>query len=100
MHLVQMLLPAHETDEAGEAFEELKKKLIKKFGGLTAFSQVPAKGVWAPGDGQQVHDDIVVVEVMTKELDRVWWNELRRSLERKLNQDMIVIRAQRIEMIE
>ena len=42
----------------------------------------------------------VVVEVMTKELDRVWWNELRRSLERKLNQDMIVIRAQRIEMIE
>jgi len=96
MHLVQLLLPL--ADNAGSPFpddvlEDIQTELSQRFGGLTAYSRAPAKGVWTQSGGQQV-DDIVVVEVMTQTLDEGWWREFRRRLEERLGQEMLVIRAQ------
>jgi hypothetical protein len=98
MYLVQLLLPAPGDPEA-PVFEELKKSLARHFGGFTAYTQAPAEGMWAPEAGREEHDDIVVVEVMTETLDRVWWRALRLSLEADLKQDVVIIRAQAIEML-
>jgi len=93
VYLIQLLLPAD------GAFEDLKKTLTKRFGGFTAFTQSPAEGMWAPEAGHEERDDIIIVEVMTEALDRVWWSRLRAKLESDLKQDLLVIRAQKIETL-
>jgi hypothetical protein len=77
----------------------MRDELTAKFGGLTAYSRAPAEGLWAAGDGPPARDDIVVYEVMVEELDRQWWKQLRVDLERRFEQDEIVIRAEQIERL-
>jgi len=48
MHLVQILLPI--DDRAGKAlpsalFDEVRRELVDRFGGLTAYTRAPAKGL-------------------------------------------------------
>jgi hypothetical protein len=44
-------------------------------------------------------DDIVVVEVMARSLDRAFWANYRRELECLFQQDEIIIRAQTYEAL-
>ena len=101
MKLVQILLPVR--DNHGRRFHralysDIHRILIRRFGGLTAYTRSPARGLWQSG-GSTKRDDVVVFEVMIKELDRTWWKNYRRDLERKFRQDEIVIRAQDISVI-
>jgi hypothetical protein len=101
MYVIQILLPL--SDNAGKPFAEatlqaIHQELTRRFGGLTAFTRAPAEGVWAH-DGQHAKDDIVVVEVMTDELDRDWWGAFRRRVEGELSQERLIVRAQPIEML-
>jgi hypothetical protein len=101
MKLVQILLPTR--DNRGHKFKNIifgriRKELVSRFGGLTAYSRSPARGVWKSGDSTKL-DDIVVVEVMTEEFKRNWWKKYRRKLERWLRQDEIVMRVQDINII-
>ncbi|WP_375021575.1 hypothetical protein [Agrobacterium sp. CR_3] len=58
----------------------------------------PAEGLWT--DGRQVErDSIVVIEVMTDELERAWWADFRRALERQLSQAEIVIRVSQVDRL-
>ncbi len=96
MYLVQVLLPLY--DNSGQAFPrhvfaQVRTELAERFGGVTAYLRSPAQGVWAGDDGRVAHDDVVMVEVMVDALDRVWWNQYRRELERRFRQDAIVARA-------
>jgi hypothetical protein len=100
MHLIQILLPLH--DNEGQAFDEqllrgVRRELLERYGGLTAYVRAPAEGVWQD-DRATVHDEIVVVEVMA-ELDRAWWQAFRARLERDFRQDQILIRAQAVEQL-
>jgi hypothetical protein len=103
VHLVQILLPLY--DNQGNAlpqleFRRVSSELSHRFGGLTAFTRAPAEGVWREsGSAQPTHDEIVVFEVMTDALDRAWWADYRRDLERRFRQEEIVIRAQEIEQL-
>jgi hypothetical protein len=101
MHLIQILLPLADND--GRPFPDallrgIQAELSEKFGGLTAFTRVPAKGIWEHAGGRR-QDDIVIVEVMTGELDRDWWSAFRGRLERLLRQEALIVRAQRLEML-
>ena len=101
MHVVQILLPL--SDNAGNTFadatlEAIHKELTDKFGGLTAFTRAPAEGVWNH-EGHHEKDNIVVVEVMTNVLDREWWSEFRERVERELDQERLVVRAQPTELL-
>ncbi|WKB51199.1 hypothetical protein [Eleftheria terrae] len=102
MHLVQLLLPL--CDEQGHRFEtalfaQVRQELVERFGGLTAYTRAPARGVWAPDDGQPVHDDLVVYEVMAETLDRAWWKAYRKDLERRFRQDSLVVRAHAVTLL-
>jgi hypothetical protein len=37
--------------------------------------------------------------VMTRELDHAWWERYRAELERRFNQETIVMRAIRVDML-
>ena len=101
MHLVQILLPL--ADNAGRRFDgadyaRVRSELAAIFGGITSFTRAPAEGVWREG-GHTNRDDIVVFEVMARDLDRSWWERYRAELEQRFQQEAIVIRAIRVEML-
>ena len=94
MHLVQLLLP---LGQKHRAYERVFRELTERYGGMTAYSRAPAEGLWKKRRGSTVRDDIVVVEVMVKRLERRWWSGYRRTLERRFRQEALVVRAQRVE---
>jgi len=97
MHLVQILIPVF--DNTGQRFEqalfeEVRTQLIERFGGLTAFVQSPALGLWKDTEsGTTTQDAMILIEVMSDTLDQTWWAAYRRDLEGVFRQDEIVIRA-------
>ena len=101
MHLIQLLLPLR--DNAGqpykdELFQSINASLVERFGGVTAFSRVPAKGTWVNADREE-RDDVIVVEVMAGDLDRAWWQAFRERLESVMGQAEIVVRCHLIERL-
>ncbi|HYF58058.1 MAG TPA: hypothetical protein VEA81_03785 [Burkholderiaceae bacterium] len=97
MYLVHILLPWQpDGDQAmqQQRFARERDELVRRFGGVTAYSRAPAKGLWRDDEsGVVVPDDIVVLEVMTPTLDESWWADHRADLERRFEQDEIVVRA-------
>jgi hypothetical protein len=96
MYLVQILLPLY--DNEGHPFEpvdyvQLRTDLADRFGGVTAYTRAPARGVWRGDTGETTRDDIVIFEVMTEELDRTWWSGFRKELERRFRQESVIVRA-------
>ena len=96
MHLVQILLPVN--DNEGHHFEpddfvQLRAELADHFGGVTTYMRAPARGLWKDDTGGTTRDDIVIFEVMTGELDRVWWSAFRKDLERRFRQETVIVRA-------
>jgi hypothetical protein len=101
MHLVQILLPLADNDGrrfGNAAYARVRSELAERFGGITSFTRAPAEGMWREG-GHTNRDDIVVFEVMTRDLDRPWWERYRAELEDRFQQEAIVIRAIRVEML-
>jgi len=101
MYLVQILLPL--TDDTGSRFESaaygrVRKELSDRFGGITSFTRAPAQGMWKEG-GHVSRDDLVVFEVMARDIDRPWWERYRADLEQRFLQETIVVRAIRVEML-
>lgn len=102
MHLVQILLPIYDNDGhhfPATHYAGVRTELADRFGGLTAYTRAPAEGLWAEEGKPPAHDDIVVYEVMVDDLDRSWWREFRRTLERRFAQDELVVRAQVVERL-
>jgi hypothetical protein len=101
MYLIEILLPLH--DNSGRSFgagkyADIRQYLTERFGGLTAFTRSPAQGTTV-ADGETVHDDVVVFEVMTDALDSGWWEGYRHQLQREFRQDEIIIRASAITLL-
>lgn len=94
-HLVQILLPLR--DNAGELFppalyEQIRRALTERFGGVTAYVRAPAEGTFDSG-GKVVHDEIVMVEVMCEQLDEDFWRRYRARLTQLFAQEDLVVRA-------
>lgn len=102
MHLVQILLPLYRQDgtpQPRELFAQVRRELVERFGGLTAYSRAPAHGLWAEDEDRVAHDEIVVHEVMVPALDRAWWAAYRHRLEERFGQQELVVRAQPVETL-
>ncbi|MBB3644539.1 hypothetical protein FHX14_000698 [Rhizobium sp. BK619] len=96
-YLIEILLPV--TGKfASQALENVRSELTDLFGGVTVYANAPAEGLWRDG-GDTERDRIVVVEVMTEEVDRPWWADYRKRLEKRLSQDEIVVRATTIDRL-
>ena len=101
MKLVQILLPVR--DNYGRKFKralfsQIHKKLVRRFGGMTAYARSPAHGLWK-SEGSTKRDDMIIVEVMTKHFDLAWWKKYRITLERAFYQDEIVVRVHDIVLV-
>jgi hypothetical protein len=101
MYLVQILLPR--KDNQGEPFpakdfDDVKEELAVRFKGVTAYLQAPAEGLWKDG-GETDSDEIVIFEVMTPEVDVSDWERRRGDLERRFQQDNVVVRSLAIALI-
>jgi hypothetical protein len=102
MYLVQILLPEYDQDGTPllrETYEEIQEELVSKFGGLTAYTRSPAEGIWNPDSKARQLDEIIMIEVMVTELDRLWWANFRQKLEAKLRQESVVIRSIAMERL-
>lgn len=103
MHLVQLFIPV--TDNAGQPFPpsmhaQVRQELLQRFGGLTAYQQAPASGLWREdGRGAVDRDELIVVEVMVRKLERPWWRRYRAQLEARLGQRELLVRAQAVERL-
>lgn len=102
MYLVEIFLPL--TDNAGTPFKEsmftqVRKQLVKRFGGVTGYTRTPAEGSWTSKRKRLANDEIVIYEVMTPKLDAKWWAEFRRKLEVAFKQQEVLIRAGNVAVL-
>jgi hypothetical protein len=101
MYLIQLLLPAA-ADGSGDdvAVAETRRELVDRFGGITAYLQTPAHGVWTSPEGGRRHDHVVMVEVVASDFDRGWWRGYAAQLARRFAQDAIHVRAVQVEVLD
>jgi len=96
-HLIQIFLPFNVGDARQMIeIEAVESELLDRFGGVNINS--PAKGLWDSGAGVE-RDKIIVVEIMTEELDLGCWHNYRQQLERTFDQDEILIRAAQVSQL-
>jgi hypothetical protein len=100
-HRIEIFLPLRRGDgqpvDKAE-LDEIEHRLADRHGGVTAYLQSPAEGLWDDG-GDRQRDRIVVMEVMVDDLDATLWSDLQHELEQRFQQDEVVIRAQAIERL-
>lgn len=97
-----MLLPVRDNDGrpfGGDVHGTTRRELLDRFGGVTAYQRAPAHGLWESPAGEVARDEVVIFEVMVPQLERGWWADYRRALERRFRQDVIVLRALPLETL-
>ena len=102
MHLIQILLPLY--DNEGIAFPQqeyaaVRDELTERFGGITTYLRSPAEGSWRESPWLTIHDEIVIYEVMTENLDREWWHAYREGLARRYRQELLIVRVSEIQLL-
>ena len=102
--LIQLLLPTTipnvPAQAAIAALTKTRDELTQVFNGVTAYIRSPAKGAWTASDGHTEHDDVVMVEVVTDEVDRLWWLQDTTTLAERFRQDAIHVRAMLIQTLD
>jgi hypothetical protein len=76
-----------------QLFRKVAAELVDESGGLTAHTRVPADGLWKDDDSSTDKDEIVINEGMAENLVEVWWNNYRRSLEKRFRQEHVSVRG-------
>src|SRR5437660_5553893 len=102
MHLIQCFLPLYDNEHKKfprSMYEAECRTLRERFGGLTAYTQSPASGVWEDDGATVTHDEFVIYEVMVENLDTAWWGHYRRELEARFRQDRVIIRAHPVQLL-
>lgn len=102
MFLVQILLPLYDNEGqpfTQDEFLKVRDALSERFGGITTYMRSPARGLWKETRETTVQDDIVIYEVMTDELDRVWWKRYRQQLAADFRQALLIVRASEMELL-
>jgi len=102
MHLVQLLLPLYSN--SGRKFSQglyarVRDELVEQFGGITAYTRAPVHGLWQETESETVRDDLIIYEVMVTHLNQKWWHEYRATLEKRFEQESLVVRAHRIRIL-
>jgi hypothetical protein len=101
MVLIQTLLPATPglDADADRRVRETRQELVNAFGGITAYLQTPAQGVWTSPDGDRERDAVVLVEIVTEHFDRAWWRAYTATLASRFQQDVIHVRAMTVDVL-
>ncbi|MBB3444050.1 MULTISPECIES: hypothetical protein [unclassified Rhizobium] len=97
-YLIEILLPIIRSRRSRTNLQTVRDELTERFGGATLHVNAPAEGIWE-NDGYLERDHIVVVEVMTSDIDHAWWHSYRQDLELRFRQQEIVVRATHIDRL-
>jgi len=103
MVLIQLLLPItapHRETGAHIPLNETARELRDAFGGLTAYTRSPAKGLWTSPDGETEEDEVVMIEVVTRSFDKLWWRPYAATLAVRFGQEAIHVRALSVELLD
>lgn len=102
MHLVEIFLPINTNDGTSqpiELFRRVRGELTDQFGGVTAFTRSPAKGISLLENNRRSEDEIIVYEVMVEAVDRLWRQSYKRDLEERFQQEEILMRVTALDLI-
>jgi hypothetical protein len=102
MYLINVFLPLADNNGKRfhrDAYAAVENELTERFGGVTAYPRAPASGLWKTDDSKTQEDDLIIYEVMAKELDRNWWSNYRHELEDVFRQEKLVMRSQKVELL-
>jgi hypothetical protein len=93
MYLVTIPRPLCRDEGAAQpqGIVGVRRALVDRLGGVSAFTRAPAEGKYAEGI-VVAHND-VKVEVMVHEFDRGRWGDSNETLERQFAQVEILIRV-------
>lgn len=96
MQLIQIFLPLYDNNKQAfdrSLYNDLRIALKEEFGGVTFYRNAPAEGLWKDETGKTNHDELIIAEVMINDLDKVWWQQFKRRLEKIFKQEEILIRS-------
>lgn len=102
MYLVELFLPLRDNEGTAiprAEFDAVRATLAEVFGGVTAFTRTPASGLWEDDGGVVRRDEVVLFEVMVEHVDHAWWRRYRQELERRFEQDEVLVRATATERL-
>jgi len=102
MQLIQILLPIIEKENEDfpwHLYADIRNELTEKFGGITTYTHSPATGLWKEAANKTVKDEIIIYEIMASDIDRGWWKSYKQMLEKKIQQDEIIIRSWAIDVL-
>ena len=102
MHLIEIFLPLNSnegTPQHADDFRQVREQLVERWGGVTAFTRTPAKGMYLQNGHERTEDEIIVYEVMVKRIDKLWWLSYKRDLEARFRQQEILIRVTAVSVI-
>ncbi|WP_419418505.1 hypothetical protein ACNVED_08030 [Legionella sp. D16C41] len=102
MQLIELFLPIYDNKNKkfpNELFKQTYDELIDKFGGLTAYTRAPMQGFWQKENDQIVQDELIIYEIMDKHFSSNWWRNYRACLEKRFQQEKLIIRTYPIELL-
>ncbi len=102
MNLIQLFLPANSNEGkpfSKELFRDIEKELTACFGGVTSYVHMPARGLWKESADNTIHDEIILIEVMTGTIDETFWKNYKIQLENLFQQSEIIIRVLSINLL-
>ena len=102
MQLIQILLPVIEKENEDlpwHLYADIRKELTEKFGGITTYTHSPATGLWKEAADKTVKDEIIIYEIMARDIDGDWWKSYKQMLEIKFKQEEIIIRSSAIDVL-
>jgi len=102
MQLIQIFLPIVEKENKDFNFQlytDIRTELTNKFGGITTYTRSPATGLWKEEADKTVKDAIIIYEVMAQDLDKDWWQNYKQMMEKEFQQEEIIIRTWKIDLL-
>jgi hypothetical protein len=100
MHEYEIYLPMTLNDGSPvdlDAIQRIKDDLAKSFGGYTHLNQ-RSEGAWRMG-GVTFRDEVTIVRVLDDCSTRFDWLAFKKSLEKKLKQEAVLIIAREVTAV-
>jgi hypothetical protein len=102
VYLVEIFLPVNDNEghkHPLDLFFRVRQELVARFGGLTAFTRNPAKGIWEGQCDGRREDELIIYEVMVQTLDQRWWRDYKSELEARFRQVEVIVRASPMDLL-
>ena len=101
MKLVQIFLPRYDNRGRrfpASAYARERQSLVDRFGGMTAYAQAPAVGLWKNGPATK-RDELIIFEVLMRRVDRKWWMAYPYKLQKRFRQKELLVRSQDVKVL-